>query len=90
MQSKRNSLLLWMEKKGRFKEKEAKEPRFQFPVVIVVCGKRQRLRFQRGEGWLAMGFREGEVYSETDLIEEAFKAEDFLQERQIKIEEKQT
>lgn len=37
-----------------------------------------------------MGFREGEVYSETDLIEEAFKAEDFLQERQIKIEEKQT
>ena len=56
----------------------------------MVCGKRQRLRFQRGEGWLAMGFREGEVYSETDLIEEAFKAEDFLQERQIKIEEKQT
>ena len=63
MQSKRNALLLWMEKKGRVKEKESKVARFEFPVVIVVCDRKQRLRLQTGDSWLAMGFGVGEVYS---------------------------
>ena len=59
MQSKRNALLLWFEMKERVKEKEIEDPKFNFPAVIVLYNKGQRIKMQMDSNSVMLAFTEG-------------------------------
>lgn len=56
------------------KEKDLRKHKFDFPLIIVICDK-QKLKVEMTKTAIMLMFRSGDVFTETDLIEEVAMTE---------------
>ena len=56
------------------KEKDLRKHKFDFPLIIVICDNK-KLKLEMTKTAIMLMFRSGDVFTETDLIEEVAMAE---------------